>query len=117
MDIYKAYKIRRLNDLATLYDNFFAGGNDGFVHIDELSRHAGKDASVIVKELEYLFRKGYFQNCSLQLSDQQGVKLASADRKNYAGFKAVTCPGCGASNSIRSGSVGICEYCGSKLMG
>lgn len=115
--IYNARKISKLNDLANLYANFFAGDTDGFVYIDELSSHAGKESSVVIRELETLFSKGYFQNCSLQLNNQRGVKLASSDRKNYIGFKAVVCPGCGASNSIRSGSVGVCEYCGTKLMG
>ncbi len=33
-----------------------------------------------------------------------------------AGPRKVQCPGCGASNTILSGGLGECEYCGSTLV-
>ena len=53
-------------NLARRYDSIFMCDQDGTVTIEELSRQAGKPSYKVLSELEWLFGKGVFRDCTLQ---------------------------------------------------
>lgn len=106
---------------AVLYDSIFTGDRDGRISAYELKRQLGRDEDGIFRELQILFRKGYFVNCSLWSGEPRGVILGDAAvgarGAASAGVVTVRCPNCGASNRIQAGRRGKCEYCDAPLMG
>ena len=53
-------------ELARHYQSVFAADAHGVVTLEELMRQTGKSGTQIAKELERLFRKSYFQGCTLR---------------------------------------------------
>ncbi len=101
------------------YSLIFDADRDGFVHLEELVRHTGRTAPKVIKELEFLFKEGAFQNCTLSSGGgQPGVILTDASiggETRMAGFVNVKCSSCGGTSRIRANTVGVCEYCGSPI--
>lgn len=112
--IWKGVSIGKRMDAARRYNSIFLLDTDGFVTLEELTRCTGQTAGAVQKELELLFRKGYFQSCAFRQGD--GVILSSAvgDRKEE-GFVMVRCPNCGAASRIRAGTTERCPYCGGPV--
>ena len=113
--LYSGYKTGRMNDLARRYETIFSGDRDGFVHIEELTRQTGKDSGKVFSELDSLFGKGYFHDCTLQRGGQAGVILTGRSDGEGIDFTVVKCESCGGTNRIRKGTAGVCEYCGSDI--
>ena len=97
--------------LAKRYHGIFLADQSGTLSQDELVRQTGKTPDKIGKDLEALFRRGYFQSCSLQR--QPLAVILSVDRQ--AGFLTVTCPHCGGTTRIRVGTTATCQYCGGGI--
>ncbi len=104
---------------ARRYETIFGGDRNGVITVDELSVQMGKPGYKIFPELEKLFRRGYFQNCTLQQGGHPCVIIdeATDTTKQGVGFVTVLCPSCGATNSVRSGSYSKCSYCEAPLIG
>ncbi|MBO4910092.1 MAG: hypothetical protein J5476_12515 [Lachnospiraceae bacterium] len=107
-----------LIESARRYETVFGGDRDGFVTVEELSTMFGKPGYKLMAELEKLFRRGYFQNCTLQQGGHPGVVIYDAPiGENGVGFIEVKCPNCGGINRIRSGSHSKCTFCGGPVSG
>ena len=113
----RGIKAGRVADTVRRCESIFASDKDGIVTLDELTRHTGRPASRILKDLETAFSKGYFQNCTLQTGSDPKVILANAKTSSRAGtgFITVTCVNCGGQTRIRAGSTGTCDYCGGPI--
>ena len=107
--LWRGVQAGRHMQLARRYQAIFAEDRDGMLSVEELVSQTGKSGQQIAKELEMLFRRGFFKDCSLQRSPL-GVRLSGGGKKQ-AVFLTVTCPHCGAGNRIRAGEQGFCEYC------
>lgn len=106
---------RRVN-AALRYETILSGDKNGIVEIRELTGQTGKSQSEVLGELERLFRKGYFQGCTLQLEGTPAIIINDAMvGETGTGFAEVRCPKCGGSTRIRAGSRGQCSYCHSPI--
>ena len=107
----------RLADAATQYESIFTTDRDGIVTMDELTKQRGKSPEAILKELDEIFKKGYFNNCTLQKGQNPCVIIrgAARDDERGIGFVEVKCESCGGTTRIRAGSSGKCDYCGSPI--
>ena len=113
--VYALLSGRRLA-AARRYESIFACDADGFISIDELKKRTGKDEWKILRELEALFGKGWFQRCALQREEKPGVLLTDAEAGDKGvGFLQVTCPHCGGANRLRAGAFGKCDFCGGPI--
>lgn len=71
------------------------------------------------RRYETIFRKGFFQNCSLQQGGSPCVKIDNAiiDDKAGKGFVEVKCKNCGGTSRIRADSSSPCSFCDAPLLG
>ena len=107
-----------LIEAARRYETVFGSDRDGLVTVEELSTMFGKPGYKLMRELDRIFRRGYFQNCTLQQGGHPGVILYDATvGENGVGFIEVRCPNCGGINRIRSGSHSKCTFCGGPVTG
>lgn len=69
-----------------------------------------------VSDLQMMIDAGYFLNAYIDLNKRELV-IPTIGSNLTAGVKprVVTCPNCGATNTIVSGAANECEYCGSPL--
>ena len=104
----------RNRELARRYDGVFQRAASGLVEMSELMDQTGKSSGQVLKELELLFRKGFFPGCALRRGTEAAVLLPGAQR-NAGRLITVSCPHCGGSTTLRAGLPGICEYCGSSI--
>ena len=91
-----------------------ASAQDGTVTIEELARQAGKMPFKVLSELEKLFEKGVFRDCTLQ---KQGLPcvILSGRENSKTSFVNVVCEKCNGTTRIRAGTSGKCEYCGNAI--
>lgn len=102
---------RKVN-VALRYETILSGDKNGIVELRELTGQTGKSQDELFKELETLFRKGYFQGCTLQLEGSPAIIINDAMvGERGTGFAEVLCPNCGGTTRIRAGSRGQCSYC------
>ncbi len=111
--LWKGIRTGKDLELARRYQGVFTASRDGSVTLDDLVRHTGKSGAAIDTELERLFRKGYFQGCTL-LKQPLAVTLTGT-RKSGEHYRDVVCPHCGGTSRLRTGAGGRCEYCGSAI--
>lgn len=97
-------------NLARRYDSIFMCDQDGTVTIEELSKQAGKPSYKVLSELEWLFGKGVFRDCTLQKHGLPCVLLSGRENSKTS-FVNVVCEKCNGTTRIRAGSSGKCEYC------
>lgn len=114
----RGFRIAHWNNLARRYDIIFAGDRDGFVSMEELIRQTGKPDPKIIRELNRLFDKGYFTDCTLEIVGNPGVRIQDAEiGVRGRGFLEVVCPSCGGISRLRAGTYGTCSFCGSPMQG
>lgn len=108
-----------LIESARRYETVFGGDRDGIITVEELSTQMGKPGYKIFSELEKVFRRGYFQNCSLQQGGHPAVIINDMlyEGSDGVGFLEVKCSNCGGVNRIRNGAAGKCSYCGAPIAG
>ncbi|MBO4395257.1 MAG: hypothetical protein J5819_02800 [Eubacterium sp.] len=106
---------RKVN-MAFRYETILSGDKNGIVEIRELTGQTGKSQEKVLKELEALFRKGFFQGCTLQFEGTPAIIINDAMvGERGTGFAEVRCPKCGGVTRIRAGSRGQCSYCHSPI--
>ena len=106
---------RKVN-VALRYETILSGDKNGIVDIHELTGQTGKRPDEVIKELESLFRKGFFQGCTLQLEGSPAIIINDAMvGETGTGFAEVRCPKCGGATRIRAGSRGVCSFCHSPI--
>ncbi len=106
---------RKVN-AALRYETILSGDKNGIVEIRELTGQTGKRQDEVLKELERLFRKGYFQGCTLQFEGNPVIIINDAMvGETGTGFAEVRCPKCGGTTRIRAGSRGQCSFCHSPI--
>jgi len=112
-------KIRFVNK-AKMLDSIFCGDMDGEIPISNAAILMGMSEADFVKLFSKLVSKGYIINA--HFNNEVGecglprIVLNSSTAKNVE-YVVVRCPGCGASNSIRKGFVGKCNFCGNDIKG
>ncbi|SNU09949.1 hypothetical protein SAMN06297422_1403 [Lachnospiraceae bacterium] len=102
---------------AERYDKIFCKDKNGIITAHEMAEEMNMKYFDMFVELEKIFRRGYFVNCTLQQGRNPSVIINNAqvgDAKGV-GFMQMVCPKCGASTRIRANSRGNCEYCGSII--
>ena len=104
----------RMAGRAYRYNSIFMCDIDGTVTIEELARQAGKMPFKVLSELEKLFEKGVFRDCTLQ---KQGLPcvILSGRENSKTSFVNVACEKCNGTTRIRAGTSGKCEYCGNAI--
>ncbi len=106
---------RKVNT-ALRYETILSGDKNGIVEISELTGQTGKRQDEVLRELEALFRKGFFQGCTLQLEGNPAIIINDAMvGEAGTGFAEVRCPKCGGTTRIRAGSRGQCSFCHSPI--
>lgn len=113
--LYKGIQKNRLLRIARYYDLFFAGNPGNVVDIEHLAAVSNKPVNKIEKELNSLFQKHFFDNCSLRMETPISVFLNNVEDKK-TNVQYIVCPNCGASNQILLGHPTTCEYCGSPII-
>lgn len=99
---------------------------DATKSIDLLAETTGTAIDVVVKNVKKMINAGFFSNAYLDMerhcivfaNENQAYKPSVPRQPSAAGsYVTVQCGGCGATNKIASGTVGECEFCGSKISG
>ena len=100
--------------LARRYNLIFMCDGDGTVTVHELANQIGKPSVKVLSQLEWLFRKGVFCDCTLQQGGEPCVIL-SGRTGSKTSFVNVVCEKCNGTTRLRAGTFGKCEYCGSPI--
>ena len=100
--------------LAYRYNSIFMCDADGTVTIEEIAKQSGKQSFKALAELEKLFEKGVFCDCTLQKQGMPCVILSGREGRK-TGFVNIVCEKCNGTTRIRAGSSGKCEYCGNAI--
>lgn len=111
--LWKGIRTGRDLELARRYAAIFAGDPNGALTAEELAAQSGRSGIQIESELERLFRKGYFQGCSLKKKPLS--VLLTGTEKTGPRFVAVVCPHCGGTTRLPVGGEGRCDYCDSAI--
>lgn len=104
----------RMAARAYRYNSIFMCDVDGTVTINELANQSGKPPFKVISELEKLFEKGVFCDCTLQKQGSPCVILSGREGSK-TGFVNIVCEKCNGTTRIRAGSSGKCEYCGNAI--
>ena len=107
-------KNARRAGIARRYDLIFMCDYDGTVTIEELARQTGKPSFKVLSELEWLFRKGVFRDCTLQKQGMPCVILTGRENSK-TGFVNIVCKKCNGTTRLRIGTSGRCDYCGTAI--
>ena len=91
-------------------------------YIPEISSTLGVSQEKVKKNLEKIINKNYIPNAFIDyvnnciiLENNQKSKTPSTPPAPI--MVNIKCPNCGGKNTIRNGANGICEYCGSSIVG
>ncbi|MDO4632763.1 MAG: hypothetical protein Q4B01_02785 [Eubacteriales bacterium] len=68
------------------------------------------------KKIAYLVDHGFLQDMRIDWENRCLVLTLPMQEVRQERLVKVVCSGCGAENLIHVGRVGVCEYCGTKLM-
>ncbi len=118
----KAKKIKAEGETIKKYLSIIVNGGER--HLDSVASAMGKQYDVIKKDVQNMIDKGFLKNAYINENTRE-IVLSSATTPNInsneststlatAQTRVVTCPCCGANNTI-SGNICECEYCGSPL--
>ena len=100
------------------YNEVIAKDRDGIVTPEELSKATGKPPIKAMEEIDRMFRKGYFHNCTLQKGKNPGVLIDEAlDGEKGIGFVDAVCKNCGTTAHVRAGGRIKCPSCGGIVYG
>ncbi|MBC2579427.1 hypothetical protein [Clostridium sp. DJ247] len=98
--------------------------NDGVIDIDNIAAAIPTSYENAIKDLQKMIDKGFFEGAYINESvrqiviprkHQEPLYNQSNNADQSIRMQIVTCKGCGAHNSIATGTVGECEFCGSKI--
>ena len=91
--------------------------------LDTIVLTTGKPYDVVKKDIQMMIRNGYLKSAYIDESSREVVLPGSVSAKTTSATtttaqnsttRVVSCPCCGANNTI-VGSSGECEYCGSPI--
>lgn len=115
-------KIKREAEDVKKYLSVIVNGNER--QIDAIASSMGKSYDAAKNDIQKLINKGYLKNAYINESTreivlpsnniQEQVNTTINSTANKVTTKIVSCPCCGANNTIM-GDMGECEYCGSPL--
>lgn len=96
--------------------------NGGERKIDSIAAATGKPYNVVKNDIQQMINKEFLKNAYINENTREVVLAmatpaysnANVQQQATAKTRIVTCPCCGANNTI-SGNLGECEYCGSPL--
>lgn len=96
--------------------------NGNVRQLDSIAAAVGKPYDKVKEDLQKMIDNGYFKNAYIDESmreivlAQPTMAMAGASFSSGVGVttRVVTCPCCGANNTV-VGATGECEYCGSPL--
>ncbi len=97
------------------FSGFFSGDPDGIIPLRTTAAVLGLPMEGLAKEFDLLVQKGYLCNCHLTAEPEPAIVLHNGARTVKERFIAVSCPNCGASNSMKVGFMGKCKYCDTYL--
>ncbi|MBP3469666.1 MAG: zinc ribbon domain-containing protein [Lachnospiraceae bacterium] len=103
---------------ATIYNSLFSNDPDGIIQMQVLERAMGIERSEILKDMETLHKLKLFEHMRVEMLGQGDARIVltnAAVGERRTTEKIVYCRNCGAKNSIRTGFVKSCSYCGSQL--
>ena len=109
-------KIRFVNK-AKMLDNIFRGDFDGEVPLGRVAVLMGMSEADFLKLFKKLISKGYTINASLNNENGNFRIVLNGGKTQNVEYVIVKCEGCGASNSVRKGFVGKCNFCGNDIKG
>lgn len=98
--------------------------NDGITDIDSIAAAIPTVYEDVKKDLQKMIDDGFFEGAYINEAGRQIVLPRKHQEPLYnqsnhteqsIRMQVVTCKGCGAQNSIAAGTVGECEFCGSKI--
>ncbi|MGN0557694.1 MAG: hypothetical protein ACI4IV_07595 [Acutalibacteraceae bacterium] len=112
--------------IKTFYDYSARLAADPEKSIDFLASATGVTVAAATKNLGDMLALGFFPNCYLDAQRNRLVMPSAAQPHSASSaptaaaahtvkYITVQCKGCGAVNQIVAGTVGECEYCGSKI--
>ena len=81
--------------------------HDGIITFERINEMTGYGLEKVKKDVTWLLKSGYLINA---VTDDEKVILWSESE-----YLDITCPTCGAVNSVRVGSSNKCKHCGSYL--
>ncbi|MGN0676627.1 MAG: hypothetical protein ACI4K5_02675 [Ruminococcus sp.] len=96
---------------ANKFNHIFENDTDGVILMSSVSVIFGIQENKFIKLFDKMIKKGYIVNCYIEYNDTPRIILANQSEQ----LVAVKCPNCGASNNIKAGQSGICEYCHSEI--
>jgi hypothetical protein len=116
---------KKRRELAKLFKEYTARlATDPLRSIDQLAAATGVAVETAKENILEMIDKGYFvntyvdfdRNCLVFLQEGASPESASTQQsESSVEYASVSCPGCGATNRIRKGTVGECEFCGNPL--
>lgn len=92
---------------AKRYGPIFEEDHDGIISFERISQMTGCSIPRVKKDIAFLINKGVILNARVE---NENVILGTSND-----YSDVTCPTCGAVNSVRLGSSAKCKHCGSYL--
>ena len=92
---------------AKRYAPIFEEDHDGVITYKRINEMTGYGLEKVKKDVTWLLKSGYLINA---VTDDEKVILWSESE-----YLDITCPTCGAVNSVRVGSSNKCKHCGSYL--
>jgi len=91
------------------------------VFVDELATLVFQEIGVVQKNLEGMIKLGYISKVLSSGNHGRIVYIHETAIQTVADtektFVAVTCPACSGITQIPVGTVGVCDFCGSKIEG
>lgn len=113
----------RLTGKANRLNNIFEGDQDGYIPFESLGRMMNTSPDAAKRLFERLVHKGFIIGCTMECDPvlrivlSEKVMQTAANTVPQNSYSVVSCPGCGASQSVRSGETVKCSYCGKFLRG
>lgn len=98
--------------------------------LENLASATGTSVDVVKKNLQFMIKKNFFANATINEQEHQLVLPAKAKKEQQAKTPrhsasgaaqqeliVCSCPCCGGMNKIAKGTAGECDFCGSPLQG
>lgn len=106
---------KKLRKEAALAKQYLAILNGNVRRMDSIASITGKPYDTVKADLQELISRGYLENAYINESTGE-IVLLSGSVPPAPAARVVTCPCCGANNTLY-GPGGRCEYCGSPIGG
>lgn len=108
----------RLTGKANRLNSIFEGDQDGYIPVETLGQLMNISPEAAKRLFDKLVHKGFLTGCCIECDPVLRVVLkGDFAPPEQPVLTVVSCPGCGASQSVRIGEVVKCSYCGSFVKG